>query len=341
MSEVIKQDKWEAADKAFDKGVEAYIEFGQECARLNSEGTTQQEIGNRYQMSQQQVGYALTVGKDERITSNTCTLPRSTYSLYLLTTLDDKGFEQLAKPDTTQADIKAYKEEQNPTKLRKPKALSTPVKDEDEMKKEPLPKFNTVMNDTGLSSGKANTEAVLSIMGMSEVPKKMTPELVEKIANATLTVLSMRNPSKFKDDAQKAKDELSKSSEQKLDSAIKKWQAVILVDMQKQFNEQIDAAKAEVQLERDAVWALKREAEAERDAALQYRLGIDSHMTMEEFQLVRNCLHPDRAPDDRRERFEKAFTIFNRLEKTVNTKAPISVLRRHGWEKVSPFYKAH
>jgi hypothetical protein len=338
MSEVIKQDKWERADQAFSKGVEAYIEFGQECARLNAEGTTQQEIGNRYQMSQQQVGYALTVGKDERITSNTCTLPRSTYSLYLLTTLDDKGFDKLAKPDTTQADIKAYKEAQNP---RKPKALSTPVKDEDEMKKEPLPKFNTVMNDTGLSSGKANTEAVLSIMGMSEVPKKMTPELVEKIANATLTVLSMRNPSKAKDDAQKAKDELSKSSQQKLDSAIKKWQAVVLADMQKQFNEQLAVAKAEVQLERDAVWALKREAEAERDAAVEYRKGIDSHMTQDEFRLIRSCLHADRVPDELKERFDKAFVIFNRLEKTVNTKQPIANLREKGWEKVSPFYKSN
>jgi hypothetical protein len=60
-----------------------------------TDGTTQQEIGNRYQMAQQEVHKLIAVGQCERFTRNTRNLPRSTYSLYLLTTLDDKGFEEL------------------------------------------------------------------------------------------------------------------------------------------------------------------------------------------------------------------------------------------------------
>jgi len=55
-------------------------------------------------MSQQTVGYAICVGSDRRIVGNTNNLPKSTHALYLLTTLDDAGFEKLAKPDSRQAD---------------------------------------------------------------------------------------------------------------------------------------------------------------------------------------------------------------------------------------------
>lgn len=41
-------------------------------------------------------------------------------------------------------------------------------------------------------------------------------------------------------------------------------------------------------------------------------------MTQEEFNLVRGCLHPDRAPEDQREKFAKAFQIFNRLAQHVD-----------------------
>jgi hypothetical protein len=41
--------------------------------------------------------------------------------------------------------------------------------------------------------------------------------------------------------------------------------------------------------------------------------GLKGFMTRDEFRLILNCLHPDRAPEDRRERFAEAFAVMNRL----------------------------
>lgn len=336
MEALTKSTKWEAADKAFNKGVEAYIEFGQECARLNSNGTTQQEIGNRYGMSQQQVGYAVIVGSDKRITTTGCNhLPKSTRALYLLTTLDDQGFELLAKPDTTQADIKAYKEAQQPPKPRaipSPKPVPEPEPEEPEMKKGG---YVTIAQKHGLISAATGSRERAKIRERIEqlAPGAIEEQNAVRIEDACRIIVVERNPEKARQEADAMKKELPESWQKKFDKALSARITVEIADMQKQFDEQLRDAKEQL--------AIKlQEAEAEREAAFQYRLGIDSHMTMDEFKLVRSCLHPDRAPEDRRERFDKAFTIFNRLEKTVNTKAPISILRRHGWEKASPFHKA-
>jgi hypothetical protein len=62
-------------------------------------------------------------------------------------------------------------------------------------------------------------------------------------------------------------------------------------------------------------------------------------MTMDDFRLIRGCLHPDRARDDEeRAKLNKAFEKFNRLEKQVNKYLPISELRKTGWDKKSPYY---
>jgi len=155
MNEVSNAGKWERADKAFNKGVEAYIEFGQELAVLNADGTTQEEIGQRYQMSQSSVRDTICVGRDGRISSNTTNLPKSQHSLYLLTTLDDAGFEKLAKPDTTQADIKAYKES-----IRTPKPTPAPAPDnegENDMAKNKG--YLAMAEDAGLLIGNSSASA--------------------------------------------------------------------------------------------------------------------------------------------------------------------------------------
>jgi hypothetical protein len=42
--------------------------------------------------------------------------------------------------------------------------------------------------------------------------------------------------------------------------------------------------------------------------------GVPALMTKAEFKLVLNCLHPDRAPADRRDKFAEAFGVIKRLE---------------------------
>jgi hypothetical protein len=61
------------------------------------------------------------------------------------------------------------------------------------------------------------------------------------------------------------------------------------------------------------------------------RAGISTHMTEEQFKFVLGCLHSDH-PERSKERLDKAFTIFNRLQMTVLS-GQDEVQRQHESEK--------
>jgi hypothetical protein len=54
-------------------------------------------------------------------------------------------------------------------------------------------------------------------------------------------------------------------------------------------------------------------------------------MTEAEYKAVRACLHPDRAPAEKKDQFTKAFDIFNRLKDTVNYNMPARLRKDRGW----------
>lgn len=145
--------------------------------------------------------------------------------------------------------------------------------------------------------------------------------------------------------AEEARDALPKTAQQKLDRAVKLHVQAEYMKLQRKFNEQLAAAvaadRAEIERAKQEAYRLEQAAKEEYEAANQYRLGVDSHMTQDEFKLVLSCLHSDKQPEEMRPRYDRAFQIFKRLEKTVNTKLPIAELRRRGWERVSPFNKKH
>jgi len=61
----------------------------------------------------------------------------------------------------------------------------------------------------------------------------------------------------------------------------------------------------------------KRIEEAD-DTVRSYNVAIkkiNDFMTLDEYRLVLNCLHPDRAPENRRARFAEAFAVMKRLDK--------------------------
>lgn len=127
MATPVKQGMWAAADAAYAKGVEAYIDFGRALTKIDA---TQQEIADRYDMQQKSVAEVIAVGSDDRFIRITYK-PKSTYTLYLLTTLDDKGFKALCKPTTTQEAILKYKAKLKPKKAAKPKKKGTTNTDTD------------------------------------------------------------------------------------------------------------------------------------------------------------------------------------------------------------------
>ena len=59
--------------------------------------------------------------------------------------------------------------------------------------------------------------------------------------------------------------------------------------------------------------------ETEAEKARYYALiePLRTVLSMDDYRFILNCLHPDRAPEDRKERFARAFDIFRKLEKHV------------------------
>lgn len=125
--------------------------------------------------------------------------------------------------------------------------------------------------------------------------------------------------------------ELPNKTSAKIKTSIKR----VFSDLKHGFQNEVETEVGRrLSVERTKILELRAEAEAERDLARKIRYGIDSHMTHDEFLLIRSCLHPDRHPDQQ-EKFGKAFEVFNRLEQTVNTKAPLAHLEKRGWAKAS------
>lgn len=140
---------------------------------------------------------------------------------------------------------------------------------------------------------------------------------------------------------EEAKHELSLTAQQKLERAISLFEQQKLAEMQREFQVELAAAVAAKQEQLDALIESRRQEEHAakqlRQQLMDARATVDRIMTYEEFKIVRGLLHPDRYPDELKERAGKAFDIFNRLEKCVNPNIGITELRKRGWEHLSPY----
>ena len=118
-------------------------------------------------------------------------------------------------------------------------------------------------------------------------------------------------------------------------SATKKTKAAInqvVSDLRHDFETEVEhVVKERLKQQRDRLHALEKEAQEERDQARALRMNLDGLMTEEEYRTIRGCLHPDRAPEDRKQVFGKAFDIFTRLEKSVNRDMPDKLRNQRGW----------
>jgi lambda repressor-like predicted transcriptional regulator len=135
---------------------------------------------------------------------------------------------------------------------------------------------------------------------------------------------------------EEVKQELSLTAQQKLDKAIALFEQAKLVEMQKDFQTELQAA---IGREQDKINAARKELIELEKKISKAATTITTIITYDEFKMIRGCLHPDRQPEELKDKFGKAFELFNRLEQHVNIKAPIDFLRRYGWEQKSPFYK--
>lgn len=118
------------------------------------------------------------------------------------------------------------------------------------------------------------------------------------------------------------------------DASIAREIAKLRAQFWDQVRHQVNAELTERRAQLDALEQKLNDTHARLHARLASVVALLSY---DEYCLVRNCLHPDRAPADRVQRFTAAFQIFQRLEATANPKLPIAYLRRCGWDHISPY----
>lgn len=120
-------------------------------------------------------------------------------------------------------------------------------------------------------------------------------------------------PPSIQGDMDQVLAELPKTVTKKTRNHIRK----ILDHMKRDFHAEV--AKV-VQQERIRLSEKEKEAEERYQRFLDLNKTLPGLMSQEEFRLIRGCLHPDRAPEGRRDQFARAFDIFIRLERSVGQK---------------------
>ena len=90
-------------------------------------------------------------------------------------------------------------------------------------------------------------------------------------------------------------------------------------------------AQEKTKEQREKLIKLQQEAEEEKERVRNLRQNLDGLMTEAEYRLIRGCLHPDHAPQDKIEKFNRAYDIFTRLEKSVNREMPEKLRNQRGW----------
>lgn len=118
-------------------------------------------------------------------------------------------------------------------------------------------------------------------------------------------------------------------------SATKKTKAAltqVVNDLRHDFETEVEhVVKERLKQQRERILLLEQEAQADRDRARELSMNLAGLITEEEYRLILGCLHPDRAPEDRKQVFGKAFSIFMRLEKSVNRSMPVKLRKQRGW----------
>ena len=279
-----EERKWAKADAAYTKGVEAYIEFGIAIAEIDA---TQEEIARRYSMSRSAIERVIAVGKDRRFDRNTI-IPKSIHSLYLLTTLDDVGFEKLCKPDTTQEMILEYKKASKPQKG-----------------------WPSVLVDHGhlghskIASGegrKRHRKKIAEAIGYEPPSHFASQEEADKFERDFVRAFP---------DAKRPDYGLSMTAQQKLDRAIE----LEKLRLQSLFEKEVfeEAARRMPELMAQRRQALD-EAIAEKAHYFTLAKGIKKTISEDEYRFLLQLMHPDRAPDGRKDQYSKAFRIIRKLQ---------------------------
>lgn len=299
--EMKRPDPFAKADAAFQKGIDAYIEWGQEMAKLNEAGHTQQELGGRYHCAQSQIGQAIKVGSDPRIICNTDNLPKDKTVLYMLSTLDDKDFEEIARPDLRQHEIKEYK-----------KAKKAPKEPRGEGYRAMAQRHGLLSTNAGPGTRKKLREDLSDIAGFDVSKYQKTPEESAAVEDAMLVMVARKQAQSGELPPDVPRESLTKKDQKALDKALARLQAEFQQEVAKETEKRLADARER------KLHAAQQQAKSAQELRDVWKARVDSckaflHLFQDNWRTVASSVHPDR-PERTREQLEKASAAMNKMK---------------------------
>jgi hypothetical protein len=184
----------------------------------------------------------------------------------------------------------------------------------------------------GSATRKARRDELLKLAGLTEYPRgALVPEIEAKLARAIEMMQAAKEVKQIQVTLTEVKVTVPEAKQAQFDKALAKAVAIELERLQGQFAAAVTAAAADAvaaAAKEKAHWAtLSAKANDEFSDLQEQRKHVDSYLTLDEFKLIRSCLHPDREADPERKR--KAFDLFSRFEAKVNPDA--RARKRNGW----------
>lgn len=158
-----------------------------------------------------------------------------------------------------------------------------------------------------------------------------SPDDEHALRNACQTLIAQQQPETVTAVVEEAKATVNESAKARFDRAVAKARAALegafqarLNELQASYEAEVEkAVKARIGPELEAARRRAQESIDRNDRMMRNfkarRDGIKQAMTKKDLKLLLNCLHPDRAPADRADRFAEAFRIAKRLQPYVDS----------------------
>lgn len=141
-------------------------------------------------------------------------------------------------------------------------------------------------------------------------PDILKRENEELLRSEALKIFTMRHPDHFAPQ----REQLPEKMEKKVERAI----AIERAQLHKEFDGAVEGRVSSILADRIA--HLDNLTEKADQMARRYQAmsqGIKPYITETDYKFLLNILHPDRAPEDRKEKFAKAFDIVRKLDKYI------------------------
>ena len=187
--------------------------------------------------------------------------------------------------------------------------------------------FKTRMQDRGFTQANEWIPA-----SQREALRQFAKALRDGGSGTEVSAVTSNKPSDQEAIAEYYRTSRAKDPKSALDRAVRAFVAAeVEPQIEAEVQRRVTQEREELARIRAKLNAIEKETKEELEIAQNLRMNLDGLMTEEEYRLIRGCLHPDRAEEELKPKFGRAFDIFSRLEKSVNRDMPAKLRKQRGW----------